>query len=146
MGASSSCIPYTQRGRAVGPVLLGLVDPLSLVFWKSLEIQLQTATTQTLRKRLLLSRPLTPACLILARYVRLREVWVCAAMLVVSNLFWTLAVMLMPVVILAVEESTDGVFGQAQLSRQGVDGLLVWVEAHILNEALQDSQCFVGDP
>lgn len=41
---------------------------------------------------------------------------------------------------LVLEELDDSEFGQVQLSREGVNGLLVGVEAHVLDEALQDAQ------
>lgn len=46
---------------------------------------------------------------------------------------------------LVLEELDDGVFGQVQLCRERVDGLLVRIQAHILNEALQDAQRLHGD-
>lgn len=46
---------------------------------------------------------------------------------------------------LVLEELDDGELGQVQLGRQGVDGLLVRVESHVLDEALQDAQSLQGD-
>lgn len=46
---------------------------------------------------------------------------------------------------LVLEELDDGVFGQVQLCRERVDGLLVRIQAHVLNEALQDAQRLHGD-
>lgn len=46
------------------------------------------------------------------------------------------------VVPLVLEELDDGVFGEIQLGREGVDGFLVGVEAHVVDEALQDAQGF----
>lgn len=46
---------------------------------------------------------------------------------------------------LVLEELDDGVFGKIQLSRKSVDGLLIWVQAHIVNEALEDPQGFQRD-
>lgn len=46
---------------------------------------------------------------------------------------------------LVLEELDDGELGEVQLGRQGVDGLLVGVETHILDEALQDAQGLQGD-
>lgn len=50
--------------------------------------------------------------------------------------------LVLAVVALVLEELDDGVFGEVQLSRQGVDGLLVRVQTHVLDEALEDSQGF----
>ncbi len=46
---------------------------------------------------------------------------------------------------LVLEELDDGELGQVQLGRQGVDGLLVGVQAYVLDEALQDAQRLQGD-
>lgn len=46
---------------------------------------------------------------------------------------------------LVLEELDDGELGEIQLGRQGVDGLLVGVQADVLDEALQDSQSLQGD-
>lgn len=35
----------------LAPELLGLVDPLPLIFWKSLQVQLQTASAQVSVKK-----------------------------------------------------------------------------------------------
>lgn len=59
-------------------------------------------------------------------------------------MFLELPVML-HMVPLVLEELDDGVFGKIQLSRKSVDGLLIWVQAHIVNEALEDPQGFQRD-
>lgn len=46
---------------------------------------------------------------------------------------------------LALEELDDGEFGQVQLGGQRVHGLLVGVQPHVLDEALQDPQSLQGD-
>lgn len=46
---------------------------------------------------------------------------------------------------LVLEELDNGVFGEVKLCRQGVNGLLVWVQANILDEALQDTQGLQGN-
>lgn len=46
---------------------------------------------------------------------------------------------------LVLEELDDGELGQVQLSGQRVDGLLVWIQTHVLYETLQDSQSLQGD-
>lgn len=53
--------------------------------------------------------------------------------------------MMLHMVPLVLEELDDGVFGEIQLGGKGVDGLLVRVQAHIMNKALEDSQRFQGD-
>ena len=55
------------------------------------------------------------------------------------------ATMVLDVVTLVLEELYDRVFGQVELCWQGVDGLLVWVQSNILDEALQDTQCLQGN-
>lgn len=49
------------------------------------------------------------------------------------------------VVPLVLEELDDRVLGEIQLGREGMDGFLVRVEAHVVDEALQDAQGFQGD-
>lgn len=46
---------------------------------------------------------------------------------------------------LVLEEFDDGVFGQVQLCRERVYGLLVRIQTHVLDEALQDPQGLHGD-
>lgn len=53
--------------------------------------------------------------------------------------------MVLYVVALVLEELDDGVLGEIQLSREGVDGFLIRVEPHIMDKALQDTQSFQGD-
>ena len=55
------------------------------------------------------------------------------------------AAVMLDVVALVLEELDYGVLGQVQLGRQGVDGLLVRVQPHVLDEALQDGQCLQRD-
>lgn len=43
---------------------------------------------------------------------------------------------------LVLEELDDGVLGEIQLGREGVDGFLVGVEADVVDETLQDTQGF----
>lgn len=47
--------------------------------------------------------------------------------------------MMLHVVPLVLEELDDGVFGEIQLSRKSVDGFLVRVQAHVMDEALEDA-------
>ena len=53
--------------------------------------------------------------------------------------------MMLHVVPLVLEELDDGVFGEIQLSRKSVDGFLVRVQAHIMDEALEDPEGFQRD-
>lgn len=46
---------------------------------------------------------------------------------------------------LVLEELDDGVFGEIQLSGEGVDGFLVGVEPHVVDKALEDAEGFQGD-
>lgn len=55
------------------------------------------------------------------------------------------AAVVLDVVALVLEELYDRVFGQVELCWQGVDGLLVWVQSNILDEALQDTQGLQGN-
>lgn len=49
------------------------------------------------------------------------------------------------VVPLVLKELDDGVFGEIELGRQGVDGFLVGVQAYVVNKALENPQGFQGD-
>lgn len=53
--------------------------------------------------------------------------------------------MMFHVVPLVLEKLDDGVFGEIQLSRKSVDSFLIGVEAHIMNEALEDTKGFQRD-
>lgn len=55
------------------------------------------------------------------------------------------ATMVLDVVALVLKKLDDCVFGQVELCRQSVNGLLVWVQANILDEALQDTQGLQGN-
>lgn len=55
------------------------------------------------------------------------------------------ATVVLNMVTLVLKELDDGVFGQVKLCWQGVDGLLIWVQANILDEALQDTQGLQGN-
>lgn len=68
----------------------------------------------------------------------------CGAVVVVIGLLGRLGGVI-DVEALVLEELDDGELGQVQLGRQGVDGLLVGVQAHVLDEALQDAQSLQGD-
>ena len=46
---------------------------------------------------------------------------------------------------LVLEELDDGELGQVQLGRQRVNGLLIRIQAHVLDEALEDAQGLQGD-
>lgn len=53
--------------------------------------------------------------------------------------------MMLHVVPLVLEELDDGVFGEIQLGRKGVNSFLIGVQAHIMNKTLEDPQGFQGD-
>lgn len=55
-------------------------------------------------------------------------------------------VVVLDVVALILKELDDGVLGEIELSGQSVDGLLVGIQAHVADEALQDSQSLQRDP